>query len=422
MQYRPSRAKIARAYQCPVIRNASEDRLQQLAFTSHYSLKYHIKALALLKLDILAIKLYSFGMKSSDFSEAYPRTLPDRHLAAKNFEDFDMSTSRYWSNFFGEILHDHLTDPTGSNVTDDRRAVIGKQLHRYANWVAGERVQLVEKSSQHSTDESEKVATELHFHALNGGMMHNWLPIVGFNEQGGRSKGIAMGQAMLAIHGLQYYSNREGSAGKSSDYAYFSAINTNHRYGFESRANEIDSAIVLMELMRRRKELIVVPAPLQFEKFGFESGRDSDHSPNADFIGIEEAQAVGFQVKNIVHEQDIWHYDNSRIVMIDAGRDLGNERYRRMAHESSRLKLVSWGGTIAAQHVLKLQVTGKACHQLGLDQKFVVQQKMRARALVIDAAPYIGPATAILDERLAHYFEMSRELPPNSEQRVANTG
>lgn len=118
---------------------------------------------------------------------------------------------------------------------------------------------------------------------------------------------------------------------------------------YEGVINEIETAIVLLEVQKRHPGLVVVPAPAQFEQAIY---RGVNY--NADFLAINPLadQVVGVQTKNNVSRDDQQEYDQNRIALVDGRIDLGNERLSRTTPGRSNVRMMLWPGLIS-MHLLK---------------------------------------------------------------------
>lgn len=342
-------------------------------------------------------------MKAGPFLEAYPRTIEPRHLAAVD-GDADLVKSREWSNRFGEVLHDTLN---GQPPNDDQFAEL---LGSYRGWVFTGLPRLVKSLARAEDQDSFEHLNEINFHYLNSAMTGMWFLLFhakrGTPVQTGRQQFIEMGQDALALSGLDYYFSREAVAGQRANYVYFDKENQTRREHFEGRAHEFDAGIVLLEAMRRRKDLVVVPAPLQYEKFNRRSAVTNGKSARSDFIFVKDDEVGGIQVKGYVTTEAKSEYDPSRVVMLDAANDLGNQRYIRTKNRSSDKRLVSWGGLICAQRVAGIKLHHGALSKQ-LDRRELIANMGRAKFLTSGVESYLALATNRIIERIEDYIEQS---------------
>jgi hypothetical protein len=351
-------------------------------------------------------------MKAAEFATAYYRNVPESNLQSDNAE-IDLSSSRQWSLRFGEMLHDTLEGqhPSSAEFSDT--------INGYNSWYIGHFDRLAAAADNSGTEAGYSAANELNFHALNISMLSNWgaLLIDGEPEwREARSGAIRLQQDILAARGLSYYVQREAAAGAGNNYQYFDEANKRGRGSFEGRANEFDAAIVLLEVMQRRKDLTVLPAPLQFEKFSHHTS--SETRANIDFIVLrDDEQVAGIQVKGRVHADDFKKYDSNRVILVDAGNDLGNERSVKTGPRSRDIRLASWGGLICAQRVTRIKTVGKNSlaqyavgdnrHLQSLAQRSILQKQFRAKQLTLGLKPYLQIGTERIAERLDAFFEQT---------------
>ncbi|CAN5358294.1 hypothetical protein BH09PAT4_BH09PAT4_04530 [soil metagenome] len=342
-------------------------------------------------------------MKAGLFLQAYPRTIEPRHLAAID-GDAELVKSRQWSNRFGEILYDTLE----GNPPSDEQFV--DTIGSYKGWLAHGLPHLAGSLVRREDRDAFEHLNEINFHYLNSGMGGMWLLLINAQRNNhhttDRQKYIEMAQDALALNGLEYYFSREAVSGQEANYIYFDHDNKRRREHFEGRAHEFDAAVVLLQAMRQRKELIVVPAPLQFEKFNQRSATTGGKSARSDFIFVKGDEVGGVQVKGFVTAEAKSEYDASRVVMLDAANDLGNQRYLRTKQKCSDKRLVSWGGLICAQRVAGIKLhKGALSNQLA--RRELIATMGRAKFLTAGVESYLKLATSRITERIDDYVEQS---------------
>lgn len=332
-------------------------------------------------------------MEASQFASVYRSNLTEQTRQSGVLPEL-MNEAREWSYRFGQALHRHLLAP------EEHQAEDAELMLPYSTWL-NQALPVVEQAAWAlNTPESLKAANELGFHRLNMGMRPMWLPVFngGWNcDPSLRSLSIHNTQDLLALQGLRYYVTREKISGLQTDYVYFAEENGPLRNSYEGMLNELDAGIVLTEIVRKRPDLTVVPAPMQFER-GFE-GRY-----NVDFLVISErGKAVGVQVKSKVKDEHRGRYDAERVVLLDANTELGNVRAKRTRTGSSAVRQVSWAGMICAQRVGAIPSHGERVGLLqnqGLDLRFINRQKMVAKTILRGVRPRWEEATAQAGPRI----------------------
>lgn len=365
-------------------------------------------------------------MQAHEFAQGYHPSLSDNtFMLTQPTEGVDLMSSRLWSNKFGEWLHGALN----GEPIDGRD--FSQTADSYRDWIQGNFMDLQEyidadltNSIEGPADETPdqqiaretlneaacQAANEVNFHELNAAMLPNWLALVGGDHSWRgetRHQLISATQDMIALRGLKYYARREQVSGIDKNYEYFDPNKKGRRNMFEGRANEFDAAIVLLEIMKRREDLLILPAPIQFEKFG---KTIDDKSTNVDFVALTTGgQALGLQVKGHVTAKVRDHYDPHRVAFIDAAADLGNERSMRTKRGSSDKTVMTWGGLICVQRVMNIKLTGpntsvSMMNQQGLHgfQRRVLQDMFRAKQLAGTIKPHLQQATIAIKERIDH--------------------
>lgn len=332
-------------------------------------------------------------MEAKQFAQVYRSELSERRRQYGVLPEL-MYEAREWSYHFGQILHRHLAAPSVPQVEAT------EVLPDYNNWLLRKFPPLEASLVSRQSEESNKAFSELGFHRLNVAMQSLWYPVLNGgwnNDRAGRDLHIRNTQDLLALNGLRYYLAREEAATMQANYAYFAEQHKEFSRRVEGALNELDAAIILTEVIRKRPDLTVVPGPVQFEH-----GLRSRH--NVDFlITSEQGTAVGIQVKSKVFEEHREHYDTERIVLLDAGADFGNVRARRIKPGSSRTRQVSWAGMICASRVGAIPSHGEQLSVLksqGLDPRFITRQKMIAQQVLHGIRPRWDEAIRLVSPRI----------------------
>jgi hypothetical protein len=342
-------------------------------------------------------------MLINQFLEAYPRTLPESHIMG-DVGTIDMSGSRAWSAVMGTILHDVLS---GTDI--DARA-LRRMSGNYAEWAMDQIPKLTAAAEElPDPEDTGRIANELNFHHLNLGMWDMW-DMLRLREKPTdprqRNAMISAAQNDIAFQGVHLYASREKSSTRGN-YSYFSKDNAVRRGVVEGIGNEFDAAIVLLELMKKDRELYVLPGPLQFEARSIPEERPTHYSNNADFVVVRKDQAVGIQVKSFVHEEAVEKYNPERIILVDARADFGNERRMRTQQESTRQKTVNWGAMLCAQRFVEMRGHGDKLSILRFEPQRAMQLKFLAKQLVGNMRPNLNSAVNIVSDRLMHSLETS---------------
>jgi len=331
-------------------------------------------------------------MNSAAFVAAYPFNAPRATMEGQPLPEL-MRDSRALAQRFGQVLHTYLLHP-GKPVSE-----IPGVVTDYVDWLNTGFIPLLSKLNATDSPEGNHALNELNFHSLNMCMGLMWLPMHEGNwtlNPKERCVAISHTQDILAIRGLNAYWQREQISGIKQDYAYFSDKNNERRATFEGVLNEFDAAIVLLEVIKRRPDLTVLPAPLQFEK--------SRHKTAVDFVVVSIAgQAIGVQMKSLLLSGTKDTYDSDRVVCLDAKIDFGNVLARRTTPGKSHVKQVGWAGIICAQRVKQINTIGEHQHLLKLeklDVKTVNRNKFVACQLLKNIRPNMPEIVGRVSDRI----------------------
>lgn len=300
-------------------------------------------------------------MKFEQFIEPYGR--PEHIEMVQDHTGGIFEEMRILECTFDELLHGYLTGATP--VTDEDPATT---MLTYRHWGRDAISRLRETVGTIENEDGRQAMARGNFHALNLDMSHMWLPLMqgGWGEhQDSRRHSIETAQDMLAQRGMHYYSEREYFANKQSTRernCFYTDGFQHYRRWFNGLVNEIDTAIVLLEVIKPFPELIVIPAPPFFEK-------RRERALNADFllIDMDRKEVLGIQTKatadlrkGLEDKIDIEanNYDPERILVIDGSAELGNSSVRRLELTSSKKAVLAWPGLISAYRTQDLPIRG----------------------------------------------------------------
>ncbi len=297
-------------------------------------------------------------MDLKEYSQNISEFLPET-----NFEPFElqisMKESRHWSEKFGQLLYDF-------SMGELPPIYEKTEIDAYLDWANASlpvlEQQLLEKIED---DHYRRAYQEINFHWLNSAMINSWRPIVNFpnKNQHERVMEIKTAQDLIAVWCLPYFEKREKLSSENSNIAYFSPENTNLRKATESRLNEADTAIALLDIMLQEPDLTFVPGPAQYEKAP--SINNGDYKPgeniNSDFLAIDsqKRQIIGIQTATQVTDEKFKKYDPNRVVLIDGRVDLGNIKAVKVRPRTADKKIVSWSGMRAMSHIKSIKTAGK---------------------------------------------------------------
>jgi hypothetical protein len=339
-------------------------------------------------------------MRTEEFLEPYNRTSTGEHYSIQNPMIDD---SRVWSFRMGELLYDRLASP------DDFNQAAGvKTLESYIAWLESDFNRIAPIINQDVSEEGLVMSNEINFHRLSMNMSELWGALILPDYLSSKQRFLTatnFAQDNLALSVLRFYTARERTAAASSKYSYFSEENARYRQSREGIANEFDAALVLIELMRLHPELLVVPAPAQFE--------NHTKKYNADFIVLsKEGKTVGVQVKGQVSSEVIAQYDKKRIVLVDGRTDLGNEVYRRTAREKQP-QLVSWAGILCTQRAAQFKTHGPGTTKFLTSGSTSHARVMRvigqSRAMTKGMQPFMKQALNAVGDRVMSKLDEQEE-------------
>jgi hypothetical protein len=264
-----------------------------------------------------------------------------------------MTGPRMWASFFDTQLYDLLSGEQQRDAGETNR-----QLDEYLyDWLET-RLDTTVKQTQglaFYNEQDNSAVNELNFHILNKEFLDMWrralqpetFPRLSHDH-------IETMQAKLAKQGANLRLVKE-------DAFYWQAVESTPKAlvaSLNGQLTEIDAAIVMLELCKQESELILLPAPPQFESA-------ADKKLSADFIIIDPAteQTRGIQVKSYIDRFEdegnsdsrkirqrfkaVRKYSPDYITMVDGMIDLGNWKVRYSEH---------WGhGTVPDPGLLSLE-------------------------------------------------------------------
>jgi hypothetical protein len=342
-------------------------------------------------------------MQSQEFVSAYNRDF-DVPTAYHGELAEVMEPAIHWSRMFGHMLHNYLRK-------GDVSADLQEDFQLYQGWIVEEFPAIERMVSAMDTTEGYSAYTELNFHRLNSSMALQWAPLLYKDYEKvvkpiDRAAIVRFAQDSVALRGLKIYSEREKIASQKADFAYFSKAQADRRSDVEGILNESDAAIALLGMLYKHPRLTVVPAPAQFEH-----GQRSN--VNADFVVLSrDRRAMGIQVKTAVTGEKAKEYDPSRIVLVDARVDFGNELAKRTSRKHSDAKLVSWAGMICAHHTRQISSNALLAIMLQSQTKspkaFININKHLAYQLTRDIKPNLMQAVQRISERVLPHVEESQ--------------
>lgn len=277
-------------------------------------------------------------MRYEEFAALYPRESPPSWFADSERHEITRDAVE-WAHTLGTLLHDHL-----SGAADQPGAFeAAVTLARYAAWNQRHFVPTVRAIA--AQPGGGRGVRAMHFHTLGNCLLTMWRPLFGAGPvptviDRRRS------QLLLALHAagmmVRRYENLDGGHVAADDEG--SAVLALQN----GMLSETDAALTLVEIVRHHPEIVVIPAPPQFESAA--PGR------NVDLLVLDvSARTVnGIQVKtSLTRPEKLREYHREGVVLVDGVTDLANERLARLRSNSSTKVLASWPGLISAHFLLR---------------------------------------------------------------------
>lgn len=329
-------------------------------------------------------------MISTEFVKGYRRDIPVVRPEADidNGIDPDVAhgihTARRWNRFLGIVVYDYLAD----RQVDTAR--IEEKIGQYSAWLDSAEYYDLAKAVALDEEKLIPLAQELHFHNLTAAMGNMWYPITrGSWEAAPLSRNVArqQSQSFLSGEGAGLYMIRNSSVYGDSVYAYFSGTSRLYRNSFESRLSEYDTGVVLLEFMKEKKWVTVIPSPKQFEQTSNLNEATNFKKPQSDFLVIEHEPlmpklVIGAQVKNRVLPRHVDEYDPQRVVLIDAVADFDDTRMAKIEEGERNLHKIVWCGQICLERMGGIKTSGKHSFDryADVDKQALLREQMKIRA------------------------------------------
>ena len=300
-----------------------------------------------------------------------------------------------WSFLFGKTLAQIILDEKSSMSTKETTRLFGD----YEKW-QDEKVDpyldtLAEVRDNSEINQSARVAagTQMQhfgFHLLNRRFSTIWHSELTEAKPQVKQEAIKTSARDLAFAGTWLAYVREKQIKDVGLSAFINATGQSDHSFLEGLLAEYDTAMVLLELAKKKHQnLLVVPAPAQFE---YLSGKH-----NSDLIVQDKDtdSSLGVQVKNKVTFKDVEHYDKDRVMLVDAGGDLGNTKAELMIDgRNTKIKTFKWGGQLCMEYFCRQKLTTqqlRSCQGM----KFFAQARTKG------TNKYLETAKKVLEDRLS---------------------
>jgi hypothetical protein len=340
-------------------------------------------------------------MNYSEFVTAYDRPADVSHMRLGEYQEL-MEMPNEWSRHFGITLIDYFKQ------TPTPEALDLENIDMYLRWCASDIVRtegilVGNLDGQPQNSPARRALTALNFHTLNISMIGMWRPILtgGWESEPQRKSAISISQKALALNGLLVFERKQAAIRHYPD--FYQPQNEATRTMYEGRLNEIDTAIILLELAKKLPNGTVVPAPYQFDHI-FDNSDEHATMHNIDFVVCDGEHAVGVQAKTSTALRSRDQYDASRVVIVDGRVDLGNQKRVRTKPKSSDYQTVSWGGLVSLHHlksmprdVLSERVSGS---KGPLSQQEQLGYKFKAHSYAAGFKSNNGRAAKLVGDRI----------------------
>lgn len=316
-------------------------------------------------------------MLLTEFVTAYSRDAKEALMFTPEIEDL-LDEARTWAQSWGQLLHDYCSGaqlPTWKQFCDFEQAYRAWILASSKKVTAG--LMAYCKKYEDAEDELEeegiqmmtRIGMSLQFHRLNNFAGPIWENLIYPSKAKPLNKDTLDHICTeLARMSLSFDRGRESLVNEDS---YFGREGKGMRDNTTGALTEIDAYVAMLEMTRTNPNLLIVPAPAQFESLAA--------TANADFVVIDRqlGQIRGIQVKTTVTQGHKDRYDSNRITLIDGNRDLHNIRAMRTVKTKSDQQVVSWPGIIAAHFLIALKPTRETDRWIA--RKNLLQLKFVAR-------------------------------------------
>lgn len=290
-----------------------------------------------------------------------------------------------WAQRFDEVLFEHLTATTPPRSTGAALRLV----HDYDTWNKRyfvDTVRLLE-ATRHGN-----AVRLMHFHTLSRYLGYMWRTVAGHPS---RPTTVQRRQAQLliALHAANMVMYRE--------HQVIHGVETESvRTARHGMLSESDAAIVLLELIRHRTDLLLLPAPPSYEAaWSSTPAARAGARRSVDLILLDPVRrrVAGIQVKTKLSSASQQRYDSEFVVLIDGALDLGNERLVRRSPQRSDLIRETWPGLISAHFVLKANPRTPTFRPWG---EAIEQQRDGLEATVHGTSDYLGRAVAQVRRRV----------------------
>ena len=321
-------------------------------------------------------------MENAKFGKAYRHAHEKREPSNPERREL-LEQPREWMYLFNELLSRYLT---GKNLPD--RDALLALLHEYEEWTQMHLEPIAQRLREmhDPTANTYAAESELDFHRINGAVVFMWDQLLYDRVNRYTPAQLLNTQLTLATtvmplaqeaHALSMHTPRPGSAEQlRSD-------------SLQKSLSEADVIIALIEMMKTNPDIIVVPAPSQYENNPDMPWRNID----AILIDRIKKEARGIQTKSFIDTNHNVSYDNNFVTLIDSSVDLGNSTTSRL-HTGKR---VSMSGQLAMNLLSNNPLNSVPT---GHTKPNYMRQRLVARELSRERRPYLTQAVGNIANRV----------------------
>jgi hypothetical protein len=339
-------------------------------------------------------------MDVEGFLRPYPDEMSPEDIHRGNHAKYIYDAQEY-SYQWGRVLHALLSKD------EDKSALEKLDVNAYTHWLHDGFDASPDKLAGYPADVRARALNETNFHFMNRCLFSMWQPLANHGWKSAEERASALNVATFgfAFRGLSLYAHREKFVKEAEGtHALFEPEHKAIHEALTGQMQEYDAAIVLINFIRKNKNLTLLPAPLQFER--------TNKRTNVDFIVVDfvDSRAIGIQVKSRVRNEDIDGADAGRVVFIDGDVDLGNVKLVRTQRAHTTQKLVAWPGIIAAKTMDTFKAHGTRArqlptstnmnHLLARNPRLLVQRQLLARKLVGDIKVHHDEVAETIGKRI----------------------
>jgi hypothetical protein len=291
-----------------------------------------------------------------------------------------------WSDSFSLVLHTVLRGDTFS--PDDVNTFIGD----YSLWLKQDFDTLAGDATTAEMNHSGKSINQglINFHKLNADFLPIWWRVMQGHDTIPTDAALAV-QNNLAARAVLMMPSRDEAI---EQHMYFGEKNRVVRDNFNGFMNEIDTAIMALEISREHPSMAVLPSPTQFL-----ISPDKGRNTNFVVVDLETKNARGIQARLSVSEDNMEDTDHDYVTNIDGKVDFASTRFMRTDRSSGRI--VPWPGLIAAHHLDAEQRPIAADKDTKATMRREISHKRELRTTFVSSALRVERAKVLAERHLS---------------------